>query len=209
MMQKPTFFLDIQICTGCKTCMIACKDKHNLPMGIRWRRVVEFTGGEWTKESGGIFRQNVFAYYISVSCNHCREPICVQTCPTTAMNQDEYGIVSVDPNRCVGCRYCEWSCPYSAPQFDEALGQMTKCNFCREDLEQGGVPSCVAACPTRALQFGEYDQLAEKYGSSMLLNPLPPNHITQPNFFLEPHQESCYGRNKGGAIGNPEEVKNA
>jgi len=133
-------------------------------MGVRWRRVVEFAGGDWVRRADGTFSQDVFAYYISVSCNHCQDPVCVQTCPSTAMNQDPHGIVTVDPQKCLGYRYCEWACPYSAPQFDEAQGQMTKCDFCREELEQGGVPSCVAGCPTRALQFGEYDQLAARHG---------------------------------------------
>ncbi|MBW1889568.1 MAG: 4Fe-4S binding protein, partial [Deltaproteobacteria bacterium] len=137
MLKRPAFYLDTQICTGCKTCIIACKDKHDLPAGVRWRRVVEFTGGDWDCLPDGTFNQNVFAYYISVSCNHCQDPVCVKACPSKAMHQDDHGIVTVDPEKCVGCRYCEWVCPYSAPQFDKKLGRMTKCDFCREDLQQG------------------------------------------------------------------------
>ena len=207
MLKRPAFFLDIQICTGCKTCMIACKDKNDLPMGVRWRRVVEFAGGDWDRLEDGTFSQNVFAYYISVSCHHCQDPICVQVCPSTAMNQDDRGIVSVNPKKCLGCRYCEWACPYSAPQFDEALGQMTKCDFCLEELERGGVPACVAGCPTRALQFGEFDELAARHGASRLMAPLPPPVITEPNFILEPHRDTQPGRTRTGAICNPEEVR--
>ena len=211
MLKKPAFFLDTQICTGCKTCMIACKDKNGLPMGVRWRRVVEFAGGDWVRLVDGTFSQNVFAYYISVSCNHCQDPICVQVCPSTAMNQDGHGIVTVDPQKCLGCRYCEWACPYSAPQFDQALGQMTKCDFCRSELEQGGLPTCVAACPTRALQFGEYDQLerAVRHDSGLLMAPLPPPVLTEPNFILVPHWDAKSGQTRTGAICNPEEVKDA
>ena len=92
----------------------------------------------------------------------CGCGLCVQVCPSTAMNQDDHGIVTVDPQKCLGCRYCEWACPYSAPQFDEALGQMTKCDFCREELEQGGVPACVAGCPTDALEFVEATEYLEQ-----------------------------------------------
>ena len=113
------------------------------------------------------------------------------------------------PKKCLGCRYCEWACPYSAPQFDQALGQMTKCDFCREELEQGGVPSCVAGCPTRALQFGEYDQLAARHDSGLLMAPLPPPLLTEPNFILTPHRDAKPGQARTGAICNPEEVKNA
>jgi anaerobic dimethyl sulfoxide reductase subunit B (iron-sulfur subunit) len=209
MHNRPTFFLDTQICTGCKTCMLACKDKNDLPMGVRWRRVVEFAGGDWVRQADGTFSQNVFAYYISVSCNHCQDPICVQACPSTAMNRDAHGIVTVNPRICLGCRYCEWACPYSAPQFDEALGQMTKCDFCRKEIEQDGVPACVAGCPTRALQFGEYDQLAARHGSSLLMAPLPPPGLTDPSFIQEAHQDAKPGQTRNGIICNPEEVKDA
>ena len=209
MLKRPAFFLDTQICTGCKTCMIACKDKNNLPMGVRWRRVVEFAGGDWVRIEDRTFSQNVFAYYISVSCNHCRDPICVQACPSTAMNQDDHGIVTVDPQKCLGCRYCDWACPYSAPQFDKTLGRITKCDFCREELEQGDVPACVAGCPTRALQFGEYDPLAARHGSGMPMAPLPPSVLTEPNFILEPHRDAKPVQTRTGTIGNPEEVKDA
>ena len=209
MLKRPAFFLDVQTCTRCKTCMIACKDKNGLPMGVRWRRVAEFAGGDWVRLMDGTFTQNVFAYYISVSCNHCQDPICVQSCPTKAMNQDDHGIVSVDLKKCLGCRYCEWACPYSAPQFDASLGQMTKCDLCRDELETGGVPACVAGCPTRALQFGEYDQLTAQHGASPSMAPLPPPGLTEPNFILEPHQDAKPGRSRAGAISNPEEVKDA
>ena len=209
MLKRPTFFLDVQVCTGCKTCMIACKDKNDLPAGVRWRRVVEFAGGDWDCRADGTFNQNVFAYYISVSCNHCHDPICVQSCPSTAMHQDMQGIVSVDPGKCLGCRYCEWACPYSAPQFHAAAGQMTKCDFCRQDLEKGGDPACVAACPTRALQFGEYDQLAGRFGSDLLMAPLPPPQITDPNFILEAHRDANSEQTRNGTIADPEEVRDA
>ena len=209
MFKKPAFFLDAQICTGCKTCMIACKDKNGLSMGVRWRRVVEFAGGDWVRLANGTFSQNVFAYYISVSCNHCRVPICVQSCPSTAMNQDDHGIVSVDIQKCLGCRYCEWACPYSAPQFDADLGQMTKCDFCREELESGGVPSCVAGCPTRALQFGEYEELAARHGPSLSMAPMPPPALTEPTFILTPHRDAKPEQTRTGTLCNPEEVKDA
>jgi len=205
-LKRPAFFLDVQRCTGCKTCMIACRDKHNLPPDVRWRRVVEFVGGAWKIQPDGTYFQDVFAYYLSISCNHCRNPVCVAACPTTAMHQDEFGIVRVDPDKCVGCRYCEWVCPYSAPQFDAVSGSMTKCDFCRDDLLEGGVPACVAACPTRALQFGEYDQLAAEPGIVHNMAPLPPDDLTEPGFVLAAHRDVCPAKTCRGRIANPEEV---
>ncbi len=116
--QQPAFFVDMTLCTGCKACMIACKDKHDLDVSVNWRRVVEYSGGNWIKE-GDCFRQDIFCYYLSLSCNHCQDPICVNSCPTTAMHKDSEGIVSVDESKCVGCGYCQWACPYGAPQLNE------------------------------------------------------------------------------------------
>ncbi|MGA6925370.1 MAG: DMSO/selenate family reductase complex B subunit [Desulfosarcina sp.] len=209
MIDHPAFFLDLQRCTGCKTCVIACRDKNDLGPGIRWRRVVEFCGGSWQRRTDGSVVQDVFAYYLSMSCNHCRDPICVAACPTTAMHQEADGIVLVDPAKCVGCRYCQWVCPYSAPQFDAATGRVSKCDFCREELQNGGSPACVAACPTRALHVGNYEELAEKYGSAALVAPLPPKELTQPSLILESHKDAQPLDSHRGQIVNPEEVRNA
>lgn len=207
MMKQPAFFLDTQICTGCKTCMIACRDKHDLPAGVRWRRVVEFVGGDWKRLPDNTFSQNVFAYYLSISCNHCQNPICVKSCPSKAMHQDEHGIVAIDPEKCVGCKYCAWVCPYSAPQFDKHLGRMTKCDFCREEIQQNQLPSCVAACPTRALQFGEFDSLAKGRPTDLPMHPMPPSELTDPSIVLDHHKDTRRGQERTGIIGNPEEVK--
>ena len=164
MIKTPAFFIDMQICTGCKTCMVACKDKNDLDPGLRWRRVYEFSGGDWVAGDDGTFTQDVFAYYVSVSCNHCRDPICVEVCPSRAMHKNESGIVLIDSKKCVGCRYCEWACPYSAPQFDFSNGIMTKCDFCQTQIQEDKDPCCVEACPTHALSFGDYDDLVALHG---------------------------------------------
>ena len=208
-LRRPAFFLDAQICTGCKTCMVACKDKNDLDPGVRWRRVVEYSGGEWLSLPDGTFRQDVFSYYLSVSCNHCAEPICVEVCPTTAMHQDENGIVVVDQSKCMGCHYCEWACPYGAPQFQVRLGRMSKCDFCRDELEAGGVPACVAACPTRALNFGEWDGLQRISDEPPTTAPLPDHHLTLPNAVVKPHKMSRPLHSATGYIANPEECKDA
>jgi anaerobic dimethyl sulfoxide reductase subunit B (iron-sulfur subunit) len=207
MPKRPAFYLDVQICTGCKTCIVACKDKNDLAPGVRWRRVFEYSGGEWCSEPDGTFRQDVFAYYISVSCNHCAEPICVEVCPTTAMTHDENGIVTVDQTKCIGCRYCEWACPYGAPQYHSDRGVMTKCDFCRDELRVGGVPACVAACPTRALNFGEFDELKQDLILDMqkAMAPLPDHGLTEPRAFFKSHRSSRPAGSTAGHIANPEE----
>lgn len=215
MLKKPTFFFNSELCTGCKACIIACKDKHNLPAGVRWRRVLEYAGGEWlatgmSKTGLPTYEQNVFAYYISLSCNHCENPVCVTACPTKAMHQDENGIVSVDQSRCVGCRYCEWNCPYGAPQFNPELKKMSKCDFCRDNLERGEAPACVAACPTRALDYGEYEDMAAKHGEFAPIAPLPSPDLTKPHFICAPNRHSkpqgSAAGSRGQKVSNPEEL---
>ncbi|GAB6175907.1 dimethylsulfoxide reductase subunit B [Desulfobaculum senezii] len=206
MLKRPAFYIDMEACTGCKTCMIACIDKHDLPEGVLYRRVSEYVGGNWITNADGSCDQNIFAYYVSLSCNHCENPICVRSCPTTAMHKDENGIVSVDHTKCVGCRYCEWGCPYSAPQYNPEIGKMTKCDFCRDYLEEGKAPACVAACPSRALHYGEYEDLVAKYGEAQVVAPLPDKGITQPNLVFRPNRNAQPAGSRSGKIRNPEEV---
>jgi DMSO reductase iron-sulfur subunit len=164
------FTFDASACTGCKACQIACKDKNNLPVGVLWRRVYEVTGGAWTGVGARSSRPgagepspysawttNVFAYHLSIACNHCVHPKCAGVCPVDAYVVREDGIVYIDESKCMGCGYCSWACPYAAPQYDPDQRHMTKCNFCFDNLDAGLPPACVAACPMRVLNFASVD----------------------------------------------------
>ena len=201
------FYFDANRCTGCKACQIACKDKSDLPVGVTWRRVAEFTGGSWVHNTDESYDHTVFAYYTSVACNHCDNPICVHVCPTQALwKRDEDGIVQVDASKCIGCRYCEWACPYGAPQFDEEIGVMTKCNFCVDYIDAGEPPACVAACPSRALEFGDIEELRAQHGELAEVAPLPEASITEPNLVIDPHHSARAVGSTQGKLANPEEV---
>nr|NLI50417.1 dimethylsulfoxide reductase subunit B [Propionibacterium sp.] len=207
MAKQLAFYFDQTKCTGCKACVIACKDKHDLPVGVRWRRVAEYSGGLWlVDERTGTMTQDVFSYYTSYSCNHCDDPICVEACPSTAMRKGENGIVKVEPEICIGCKYCAMACPYSAPQFNEAKGVMTKCDFCSDRLAAGQTPACVAACPSRALDFGEVAELRAKYGAMASIEPLPAASVTKPNLVISPHHRAQVSGTGTGRIGNPKEI---
>lgn len=206
MAERLGFYFDQSICTGCKACQIACKDKHDTPVGVNWRRVVEYSGGTWQK-AGDTFSSNVFAYYTSIACNHCENPVCVQVCPTTAMTRRDDGTVFVDADKCVGCRYCSWACPYSAPQFNAEEGHMTKCDLCKDYRDTGQTPACVAACPSRALDWGPVEELQAKYpGSVVSVAPLPDPSITKPNLVIMPHRDAQPVGAGTGEIVNPEEI---
>ena len=204
------FYFDASACTGCKACQIACKDKNDLPVGVIWRRVYNYGGGGWVADARHkdlLVPNNIFAYSISAACMHCQNPVCVEVCPTTAMSKDENGVVSVDADKCIGCRYCEWACPYSAPQFNEASGIMTKCNMCKDLVSEGGNPACVDACPMRALEFGELSELQAKYGTLDGIAPLPSGEHTKPSIVLTPHKNAePAGEGTGRILNLPEEV---
>ncbi len=207
MAKQLAFYFDQTKCTGCKACAIACKDKHDLPVGVLWRRVAEYSGGLWlVDERAGTVTQDVFSYYTSYSCNHCDDPICANVCPSTAMRKGDNGIVKVDASLCIGCKYCAMACPYSAPQFNEAKGVMTKCDFCSDRLAAGQTPACVAACPSRALDFGEVADLRAKHGANASIEPLPSASVTRPNLVINPHRRAQTSGTGTGRIGNPEEI---
>jgi len=193
MAKQFAFHFDSSACNGCKACAIACKSKNDLPVGINFRHVVEYGGGNWVpdpRDNQFLLPNNVFVYSLSISCNHCQDPTCVNVCPTTAMTKRSDGIVVIDASKCIGCRYCEWACPYGAPQFDQSAGVMRKCDFCVDEIEQGGQPYCVSACVMRALDFGELADLQAKYGSEASIEPLPTAEITQPSLVITPHRNA-------------------
>ncbi len=90
------------------------------------------------------------------SCMHCGS--CAKVCPAKAIVQREDGIVTVDPEKCIGCHYCYQACPFDIPRYAED-GTMRKCIMCHERVDEGKKPACVEACPTGALTFGYRDEL--------------------------------------------------
>jgi anaerobic dimethyl sulfoxide reductase subunit B (iron-sulfur subunit) len=204
-MVRYAFHIDMSACTGCKACQLACKDKNALPPGILWRRVVEVSGGDWLQR-GDAWLTTVFAYYLSAACMHCEAPICLEICPTHAITQREDGIVLIDPQRCMGCRYCEMACPYKAPQFDPQRGVMTKCNFCHDLLDAGESPACVAACQMRVLHYGDLDTLRATYGDSDDIFPLPSREFTRPALVVNLHRHAVRSDSEVVEISNLEEI---
>lgn len=181
------FYFDSSRCTGCKTCVIACKDKNNLPVGINFRKVIEFSGGNWVLNSQGGWENNVFAYYISLSCNHCADPACVKVCPTKAHKKDpETGLVLIDQSKCIGCGMCAAACPYKVPQLDTKSRKMKKCDACLDLISKNRSPACVEACPQRAIEFGLIDSLENSKKGVKSIRPLPKAEITRPNLLICP-----------------------
>lgn len=198
------FRFDQSACSGCKACQVACKDRHGLPVGVLWRRVYEVAGGSW-RPDGAAWRTDAFAFSLSLACNHCDAPICAEVCPTKAIVQRADGLVLIDAERCVGCRYCAWACPYGAPQFDERTGRVTKCDLCAEDLARGKAPACVSSCPMRALELVEVETaLAQREAAPTY--PLPDPALTRPALVVLPHRDAGRAGPRTAAVANREEV---
>lgn len=208
-MKQYGFYIDSSRCSGCKTCQVSCKDKNDIEVGRKYRRVYEYGGGTWTK-IGNAWQNSTFAYYLSIACNHCDQPACVKGCPTGAMHKREQdGLVVVNQDVCIGCRYCEMRCPYGAPQYDHVKKVMSKCDGCFDRLEHGLNPVCMDSCPQRAIEFGPIDELRQKYGNKCDIAPLPSSELTHPNLIIKPHSKAVSNQDAQGELQNPKEVKHA
>jgi anaerobic dimethyl sulfoxide reductase subunit B len=207
MANQKAFYFDSSACIGCKVCQIACQDKNDLPASLLWRRVFTYGGGTWNQQGGILTPVNLFAYSVSTACQHCENPVCRDVCPAAAISKRADGIVLIDKDKCIGCRYCQWACPYGAPVFNEEIKVMTKCTFCADLQDQGLNPACVDACVMRCLEFGDLDELRQKYGDLAAIEPLPTSSITKPSLVITPHKHAeLSGQGTGKILNLPEEV---
>ena len=171
------FYYNQKMCSGCKTCQVACKDKNRLNVGTVLREVRSYTTGTYP---------NVNLYFYSATCNHCDTPACAEKCPVGAYEKREDGTVVQDPDKCIGCGTCIKACPYGVPREDAEKGCTRKCDGCIELREAGYLPACVEACPYRALDFGDVDELREKYGADLVTSlPAQGQGDTGPNTLID------------------------
>lgn len=206
MEQQFGFYFDNKRCTGCKTCVLACKDYHDLSVGVSFRKVVDYEGGSWSRTAEGALEQTCFSYHVSLSCCHCSSPACTKFCPTGAMHKGERGLVSVDTTRCIGCGYCTLVCPYHAPHINPDIKKSSKCDGCASRLDEAQPPICVADCPVRALEFGPIAELRETHGDLAAIAPLPDASYTSPNICIRPSPAARPPMSPDGFVSNEAEI---
>jgi formate dehydrogenase iron-sulfur subunit len=168
--QQYRFTFDMNACIGCHSCEVACAEQNGLPVDTAWRRVGEIEGGTYPETK---------RFYLSMACNHCLDPACLEGCPTNAYEKLPNGVVEHHADDCIGCQYCTWNCPYSVPVFQPDRKIVTKCDMCLPRLGEGLAPACVGACPTHAIGVERVDVAAWRADHSEANAPhLPPAGIT-------------------------------
>ncbi len=150
------FYYNQNYCIGCQACETACKNKNKLDVGVRWRKVdtIETTANGRPVEK-----------FLTHACMHCEKPACAEVCPVNAYTKRaEDGIVIQDHDKCVGCGYCVYACPYQAVQYNKREGKASKCDMCLDYQKQGEPPACVRGCPLQVLKVSDVSDM-EKSGA--------------------------------------------
>lgn len=193
--------IDLRRCVGCNACTIACKQSNGTPPDMFFSHVSLREEGTYP---------NARAVYTPMLCGHCEEAACVSVCPTGASYRDEDGVVQIDHERCIGCKYCIAACPYEVRTFlGERIegyfpecglteqertmyerfepGKVYKCDFCRsKGYTDAEGPSCVRACPGDARVFGDLDDPESEVArlvASEQVRVLGEEYGTKPNVY--------------------------
>ncbi len=167
-MSAKAVLVDLVRCMGCRACQVACKawndNTHEVTMCLGcYDNPPDFSADTWS-----LIRFDEVEYagklnwvFTKRQCMHCEHPSCVAVCTVGALEKTPNGPVIYHPDKCIGCRYCQYGCPFGVPRFewDNPLGLIRKCKFCVDRLEAGMTPACVKACPPDALTFGDRETL--------------------------------------------------
>ncbi len=143
---KSVFIFDINKCVACEACVVACALENGITQTeLLYRNIHTFNTLQHPAKP---------VFFHSLACNHCNDAPCLKNCPALAYSIDnETGAVIHNPEKCIGCKYCTWTCPYDAPHYNNNKQIVEKCTACNSRLKQGELPKCVSLCPTGALTF--------------------------------------------------------
>jgi Fe-S-cluster-containing dehydrogenase component/DMSO reductase anchor subunit len=172
--QQYAFDVDLDACSGCKACVVACHTLNGLEEEESWRDVGLLHGGSQTLP---------MLQHVTTACHHCLDPACMHACPVDAYEKDAVtGIVTHLDDQCFGCQYCTLACPYDAPKYSRAKGIVRKCDMCRDRLADGEAPACVQACPSGAIAIRVVDtaQVIEESETNLFVPGAPEPRLTLP-----------------------------
>lgn len=149
-MARNCIVVNLDRCTGCFGCEVACKMENGVALGERWSKV--FTVGPVGEYP------DMTRYALPTMCQQCENAPCVSVCPTGASYRDpETNIVLVDKEKCIGCKYCMMACPYGVRSWNAKEKAVEKCTLCGQLTSAGQEPACVAACCANARFYGDLD----------------------------------------------------
>ncbi|HTY40868.1 MAG TPA: formate dehydrogenase subunit beta [Thermoanaerobaculia bacterium] len=165
--QTVSKYIDTSTCIGCKACEVACQEWNDLGVVATQQTGTYQTLPTLHSDYWNLIRFNERDFDGGIvwlmrkdQCMHCDEPGCLAACPAPgAIVQYSNGIVDVNPDQCIGCRYCETGCPFDVPRFSATTGKMSKCTLCVDRVSVGLEPACVKSCPTGCLHFGTKEDM--------------------------------------------------
>lgn len=173
MLKSPAILFDPTLCTACRGCQVACKQWNGLEgESSGWFEGPSYTNPKWISANTWLLLQmheetildgRLVWSFTQRRCHHCKDPRCVELCPAEpkAARRDENGIVTIDPELCIGCGTCVENCPFGAPHLSEEFEIARKCTMCIDRQKDGLQPACAATCPTGATLFGEREELVK------------------------------------------------
>lgn len=171
--EQYAFEVDLDECSGCKACVVACHNQNGLEEDETWRRVGLLVGG----------KELPIVQHVTSACHHCVEPACASGCPVAAYEKDPTtGIVLHLDDQCIGCQYCMLKCPYDVPVYSRAKGIVRKCDMCHQRLSASEAPACVQACPNQAIRIRivNQQQVREESEAHPFLPAAPAPSYTMP-----------------------------
>ena len=175
---------DLNRCVGCLACSTACKAVNGVPVGSFWCKTLRI-GPNASIEGVNKADGSDYLYFLTVQCQHCENPACVNVCPTEASHKTADGTVQVDKEKCIGCQFCAMACPYGVRYLNEEERVVEKCTLCEQRIAQGELPQCVSQCGGLARFFGDVEKGLDSFEGAEL-----GTSRMKLNEFVEPYEQS-------------------